>query len=393
VKVLLVQKMAGISGSERYFLTLLPALRAKGVDARFLVVQHPANAGRNAPFIDELKGKGIPVYVFDSRLPISLGLVRRLARLVREQGIDLLQTNLIHADVWGACAKLLFDRRMRIVSVKHGYTDVYQARHGLDPAHLSTDRMSLLTRWSARRIDRVVCISQALETFFVRGGLIDAAKTTSIPYGSDFSTIDTEVAEGGLRFGMPQIVVAGRLVQVKQHHLLLGILPHLVQDFPQLSVVMVGAGPLLETLVQRTRELGLSGHVRWEGFRANMHDYIRDSDVMVLPSSAEGFGLVVLEAWYHGKPVVAFDVPALNEIIESGVDGILVRPFDTESLLAELRSLLASADAMRDLGEAGRAKQRRLYDVEAMTERTIGVYRDVIAATSSAREPAGQRHG
>lgn len=393
MKVLLVQKMAGISGSERYFLTLLPALREKGVDAGFLVVQHPANAGKNEPFIEELRGKGIPVHVFDSRLSIGPGLVRRLARLMRGEGYDLLHTNLIHADVWGACAKRFFDRRLRIVSMKHGYSDAYQARHGLDPSRLKADRMSLLTRWSARAADRVVCISRGLESFYVKGGMVEAGKATTIPYGSDFSKVHTEVAEGGLRFGTPQVVVAGRLVQVKQHHLLLGILPRLAQDFPQLSVVMVGAGPLLEALVQQARELGLSDRVRWEGFRANMHDYIRDSDVMVLPSSGEGFGLVVLEAWHHGKPVVAFDVPAINEIVESGVDGILVRPFDTESLLAELRSLLASPATIQAMGEAGRAKQKRLYGIDAMTQRTIDVYREVMASTSPAGATAGQRHG
>ena len=76
------------------------------------------------------------------------------------------------------------------------------------------------------------------------------------------------------------------------------------------------------------QNLNITSHIRWEGFKSNIHDYIRDSDLMVLPSSAEGFGLVILEAWQHLKPVIAFDVPAPNEIISDKVNGRLVTAFD-----------------------------------------------------------------
>jgi len=109
-----------------------------------------------------------------------------------------------------------------------------------------------------------------------------------------------------------------------------------------------------------------------------MHDYIRDSDLMVIPSSAEGFGLVALEAWHHEKPIVAFDVPALNKIMESGVDGELVAPFDVDQLRAKIGSLLADPARMQAMGRAGKRKQTRIYGLDAMCERTIEVYRRLV---------------
>ena len=374
MKVLLIQKMAGISGSERYFLGILPELCKRGVDATFLVVQHPANAGKNKAFVAVLEAAGISVAVFNTRLPISPWLIWPLAKYIHRSGFDLVQANLIHADVRGACVKCFFLPKLRLLSVKHGYSDSYQTRHGLDPTHLRPDLMSLLTRWAGRHADRVVCISSGLESFLVRGKLIKSNKAMAIPYGFDFSNACNTVKADGVRFGNPQIVVAGRVVPVKQHHLLISILPHLVRDFPNLSVVMVGAGPLLDDLRRTTNELGLSAHVHWEGFRNNMHDYIRDSDLMVIPSSAEGFGLVVLEAWHHGKPVVAFDVPAINEIVESGVDGELIVPFDTGHLLQALKKLLASPDRMHALGAAGQDKQIRYYGIATMCERMVSLF-------------------
>lgn len=374
MKILLVQKMAGISGSERYFLSILPELRKRGVDAAFLVVQHPDNAEKNRIFVEELKASCVPVYSVDSRLPISPWLIWRLARFIKKHKFDLVQSNLIHADVWSACVKRFFMPTLRLLSVKHGYSESYQTQHGLDPAYLKLDLMSILTRWAGKYADRVVCISSALESFLVKGKLIAPSKAMAIPYGFDFSNVFTVVEAGKLRFGTPQIVVAGRVVPVKQHHLLIRILPDLISEFPNLSVVMVGAGPLLEDLKRSTHELELSANVHWEGFQSNMHDYIRDSDLMVIPSAAEGFGLVVLEAWNHGKPVVAFDVPAINEIIESGVDGELVAPFDTQQLLRSLRRLLADPERLRMLGNTGKRKQVETYCITTMCDKTISVF-------------------
>ncbi|NML85927.1 glycosyltransferase family 4 protein [Polaromonas sp.] len=385
MKVLLLQKMAGISGSERYFLSILPELRKRGVDAAFLVVQHPANAEKNRVFIAGLRAASIPVHIMDSRLSISPWLIWRLARFIKHHQFDVIQSNLIHADVWGACVKRFFMPALRLLSVKHGYSESYQTRHGLNPAYLRKDLMSLLTRWAGGYTDRVVCISSALESFLVKGNLIAASKVMAIPYGFDFSNAPSMVELGGVRFGTPQIVVAGRAVRVKQHHLLIRVLPELVREFPNMSVVMVGAGPLLEELKRSTDALGLSVNVHWEGFRDNMHDYIRDSDLMVIPSAAEGFGLVVLEAWYHGKPVVAFDVPAINEIIESGVDGELVEPFDTRQLLSSLRNLLAAPERLRVLGAAGKEKQIDKYGLALMTERTLTVMQQLTVASITGR--------
>jgi len=387
MKVLLVQKMAGISGSERYFLSVLPALKKRGVDARFLVVQHPANAQKNDGFISELKAAGVGVYVIDSRLSISPWLVWRLARIIKQQGIDILQTNLIHADVWGGCVKRFLLPKLRLVSVKHGYSDTYQTAHGLDPAYLKPDLMARLTRWAAGHSNRVVSISSALVRFFVDGGLVSSDRSVAVPYGFDFSEVVLKTPADAVRFGKPQIVVPGRVVPVKQHHLLIGILPELVREFPSLSIVMVGAGPLLDELKADCARKGLSEHVRWEGFRTNMHDYLRDSDLAVIPSAAEGFGLVVLEAWHHAKPVLAFDVPAINEIVESGTDGVLVTPFDTRQLLERIKALLADPARMQAMGNAGKRKQVETYGLDAMCEATIKVYDEVLAGDAAPGEP------
>jgi len=95
---------------------------------------------------------------------------------------------------------------------------------------------------------------------------------------------------------------------------------------------------------------------------------------MVIPSAAEGFSLVVLEVWFHGKLVVAFDVLALNELIEPGIDGELVKTFDLQQLFLILKGLLVNPEQSHTLGAAGKHKQIKTYGVATMCDRTIDAY-------------------
>src|SRR5207245_511692 len=106
--------------------------------------------------------------VMNNRFALSPWLIGRLAAYIRRHEFQLLQTNLIHADAWGALVKRLLLPRLRLLSVKHGYFEPYMTRHGLDPAYLRTDLMSLLTRWSAAKADGVIAISAALRSFLVK---------------------------------------------------------------------------------------------------------------------------------------------------------------------------------------------------------------------------------
>ena len=129
------------------------------------------------------------------------------------------------------------------------------------------------------------------------------------------------------------------------------------------------------------KSLGIQDNVVFVGFKTNVHDYLRDSDVMILPSVVEGFGLVILEALCNRKPVVAFDVPAMNEILKHGSTGLLAPPFEKAALRAAILRLLDDPALAKRIGEQGYAAFRSRYSIEVMTERTLSVY-TALAATS-----------
>ena len=98
---------------------------------------------------------------------------------------------------------------------------------------------------------------------------------------------------------------------------------------------------------------------------------------MIIPSSAEGFGLVVLESWFHAKPVIAFDVPAINEIIDHKKNGLLVKPFSRANLVKAIKSLLKDKDMLCKFGKAGQEKQKNIYDIKIMAKKTLSVLNEL----------------
>lgn len=378
MKVLFIQKMAGISGSEIYFMNILPELNKRGIKADFCCVQHPANSHKNEKFLKHLIDNGVQCHIVDSRNPVAPGLLWRLKSLVKKEGYDIVQTNLIHADLWGALLRVFSRLPFKLVSVKHGYDEGFQKRFGFDHTRLTHDRFFRISRYANSKMDHSAAISEGLAELLIKGGLIARDKIDVIHYGFDFSDKKPAADISRYQYGNPQLVIVGRLIPVKQHSLVLQILPALLEKYPGLKLVLVGAGELEEELKKQAFESGIKDAVVFAGFQSNIHDYIAASDLMLVPSSAEGFGVVILESWHNKVPVIAFDVPAPNEIIDDGVNGFLIKPFDTNQLKEKIEALLDQPQFCRQLGEKGFAKLQQTFTMEVMVNKTIALYKKAI---------------
>jgi len=378
LRILFTQKLAGTAGSEKHLLELIPNLKHRGVDVAFLQVQHPRDKNRNIDFHQDLLQAQVPVYSCETRFILSPFFLFRLVRLLRSINPQVLHTNLIHMDFIGALIKQFFLPKLKIVCTKHGYRDLYQSKHGLDSSRLRKNLFNFLSSWASKRADTIIFISQGLRTFFEKGGLSRGRSHVTIHYGFNLSGFVGNQTLTNYRFGRHQMLIIGRLVAVKQHLLVINLIPDLLRMVPDAVLVIVGSGPLKDELIRRTTELGVCNSVRFEGFQQNIHNYIGDSDLVLVPSVAEGFGITVLEAWAHAKAVVGFDVPAVNEIIENKMDGVLVKAFNHADFLNSMVDLLLSPERSRRLGENGRAKLMGKFSVSRMTGDTLRVYEGLL---------------
>ncbi len=381
MKVLHIQKLDGIAGSETYLLKILPILKKNNIQVEFLGVVREANSPKNKEFFERLEEQGIYVAEIVSRNDLSLKLLKEISNFINERRPEIVHAHLIHAILWSGIVRKFFGNNYKLLSTWHGYDEMYQAKFGFDSSHKRIDKYWITAKIAEIFTDRTTMISHGLRNLLIELGIANDKKSQVIHYGFKFKEQNFQPnTTGEFRKTNRQLIIVGRLLPVKGHVRVFNIIPKLIEKFPDLSLVLIGNGSHEETLRTKVEELGIQKHVFFEGFQRTVHQYIFNSDIVIVPSSAEGFGVVVLEAFHNKKPVLAFDVPALNEIIENTKSGILIPPFE-EGLLAEAISDLLQKKKQRELmGEEGKKRLENDFSIAAMTNKTIKEYKDLVAA-------------
>jgi glycosyltransferase involved in cell wall biosynthesis len=371
------QKIAGVAGSENYLLQLLPHLKAEGLHVEMTALVERLDMPENEGFIASLERSGIGCHqILVGRYP-DPRTAFKLALLLRAGGFDLLHSHLIFADVIAAMSGLMFPK-VRVVSTKHGYREAHLAKRGLSG---SVDRSPywLLAKAAEHGIDRSFAVSRGLRELYVKSGICDPKRIDVIHHGLPESGIEDDTAT---RYAAHQVIVPGRLVECKGHIHLLQAFPEVLARHPDAVLVVVGDGPERLALQSRSKELGIEDAVRFVGWQNNVIAWISKSDVVVIPSIGEGFGLVFLEAYVAQRPVVAFDVAPSNEILRNAETGFLVPPFDTSKMALAIADLLDDPKLRARLGSEGRRVLSEHFSWERMVQETLAFYADAIGSAA-----------
>lgn len=154
----------------------------------------------------------------------------------------------------------------------------------------------------------------------------------------------------------------------------------------QFHLVLVGDGPLRAALEALTRDLGLSQHVSFTGWRPDAaRTLIPTFDVFVQSSHWEAMSIVILEAMAARRPIVATTVGENPTVLESGVSAVLVPPREATALAAGLERVLRDRLLQKSLAARAREAYERLFTGRAMTERHVALYSDVVARRTGSR--------
>lgn len=363
MKVLHLIKVKGIGGAEQHLLALLPALRARGIDARLLSLDAGADAER---FHKALDDRGVPWRRAATGLDISPRLAGSVVRAVRAERPDLLHTHMVHGDVYGSLAANLL--RVPFVSSRHN-----DDRYLLGP-------FRYVDRAFMRRVRRLIAISDSVRDFLIRAGLPEQ-KLLTIHYGlDDLPAARSELTpeQAGISPTAPLVLAIGRLIEQKDHETLLRAFALVRGRHPEARLAILGWGILEEQTRALARDLGLEDALTLPG-RVEPRAWLDRADVFAHTSRWEGFGIVLLEAMLSGLPVVATRVSAVPEIVADGETGVLLEAGDAEAVAAALSELLADPGRRASLGKAGLARAQAEFSVARMTRRTVDVYRDALS--------------
>lgn len=308
---------------------------------------------------------------FPQFLGYALQSLRDLSRICRRERVDVLHCHLSDAEFLGILAGR-WCGVSRVITTLHS-TDFLPSRSSRDGRNWL--RVALTKQLYRKWVDRIVAVSADAAA---KAGALFAVDPENIRV--ILNRIDVDAFQGwhssglvrnglGAAPGETLLVCVARLVERKGQRVLLDALSRLVRAGMQLKLLLLGDGEARSKLEQRTRELGLTGHVMFLGSRADVADILAASDVFVLPSlSDEGTSLALLEAMASGLAIVVTSIPGNAALIEHGVTGLLVPPGDDLELAQAIASLVQNPQRARALGERARRTAQERYDIRQTIE-------------------------
>jgi len=357
----------GPAGAERCVYELATRLPSE----RFAV---EVVALRGGAVADALAAAGVPTRVMDVRGKLDLLRWRPLVRTLREGRYDILHTHLFHAGLVGAAAA----RRAGVPRWIHS-------------EHVVERRRRPWRFWWGRRVgrraDAIVCVSEGVRADHQRRTGLGDEHYAVIHNGIDVGRYTRNEAaraawrrRWGLNDGDVAAVFVGRLDGQKGIDVLLAGFEPAAGEIDGLHLVLAGDGPQRRAVERWRTASGVGGRVRVLGHVDDVPGVLAGGDLLVQPSLWEGFCLAVAEAMAAGLPVVATNIPGLNEVATSET-ALLIPPGRVGPFTEALAALAASAALRRRLGAAGRARVERRFTLDRFVAAHAALYEQVAGAT------------
>ena len=234
-----------------------------------------------------------------------------------------------------------------------------------------------ISRYLGHNFDENVTVSRAMSDLYFTLKLTPQ-RIQYIHLGMDLALPFAKENYGDFKMTTPQLIIVGRIEKIKGHQYLFDAMPDIMEVFPDVKLLILGNGAEKEQLVNQAAALGIENNISFLGYQQNPYDHIVQSDIIVLPSLFEPFGLVYIEAFALKTPVVAFDVPASNELITNNETGILVPVYDSRVMAEKIIYLLQNPLERKRLAENGFNKYTDYYLTSRMISETTSWYSTIL---------------
>jgi glycosyltransferase involved in cell wall biosynthesis len=346
--------------NDRSEVAIFCGLVNKGVELQ--VICHPS-----APECRSLTEAGVPVIKMTMRHRLDLKAVRILRKHLKDNGYDI-----VYAPRNSTLSvSLLASRGMNIKIIAYRGTIGHLSR--LDPA-------SWLT-YLHPRVDRIVCVSEAVRKYLLSMRL-PPSRLTTIHKGHNVDWYSGDSTPGLAEFGIPEnafvVGFAGNIRPVKGVDVLLRS-AHLLPQSSDIHFLLVGE-VRQKKIEELARDAGIRDRIHFTGFRKDAPALMEACDLFVMPSlEREGLPRALLEAMALGLPAVVTDVGGMPEVIVDNENGLIVPPSDPQALAEAIECLAHDPKRCAELGEHARERVVTHFNINTTIEQTMALYEDVLA--------------
>ena len=359
MKVLYLINYAGNAGTEKYVENLLRAYHPGRCECGLCY-------NLDGPLAEKVRAMGVPVFQLSMKNPYDLAAARRLAKLCREEGFDVIHAQYPREN-YIAILSRLFGSGARVVFT----------------AHLTLKQplpWRLLNRIMTPHDHKIIALCKEGAEVLAKNG-VDKGRTAVIYNGVDAAAVlprdKSVLAEFGIGEDELVLTILARFAPEKG-------LPFLCQSAARLKertrvpfrVLIAGEGEQLEEIRRLVRSLGLDGTVLLPGFRRDAARLLAASDIYLNSSGYnEAMSFAILEAMANRLPVVATDVGGNRTLVElDGQAGFIVPYGDEEGFSGAVQTLLEDAGLRQRLGEAAYQKTLGVFSLGYLLDRTFETY-------------------
>jgi glycosyltransferase involved in cell wall biosynthesis len=321
-----------------------------------------------APRVRALRDSGVRILGIKRHSKLAVWAWAPLLSLLRSERIDVLHSHQFGSNFWASILGRMAGTPV-VIAHEHNWSFEGQRTRRFVDRHVI-----------AKRADAFLAVSRQSRRAMVELEGIDPQLIRFVPLGiaAPPTTPGADVrAELGIVDGAPVIGTACTLRPEKALEVLVRGAASLVEEFPDLRVLIAGEGPdrpRVESLIDR---LDLGRTVTLLGGRGDIPDFLRALDVAVCSSNWEGSPLSVMEYMEAGLPVVATRVGGVPDMISDGVEGVLVPPGEPERIAAAVGELLRDPGLAAEMGRRGQTRRREEFDLEVTAQRIGELYEEL----------------
>lgn len=356
MRVLHVINSLGLGGAEKLIVDSLPLYKEEGIDIELCIL-----GNKNNVLLPMLEDSGIPIHISKHRNLYSVKNVFYLKRLFRD--FDIVHLHLFPTLYWGVIANLISVRKVQIF-----YTE-----HNTNNRRRNSIFFKIVDSFIYSKLEYIGCISNA-----VKNSLLQHLPNLRTPLNvinngivlDDFININGEVEIDGIDSSMFKLIQVSSFTLQKDQKTVIKALNYLPKN---VVLILVGDGPLRKECENYTRSLGLSDRVFFLGKRLDVPKLLKYSDIVILSSHFEGFGLAIVEGMVSYKPVIASDVPGLSDIVEGA--GILFKCGDDVELKSKILNLYRDENLYEKISKSS-FKKGISFDIKFMVKEYLNVYKD-----------------
>lgn len=322
-----------------------------------------------------IRSPEVQIYALHKQSGKDFGLYKRAYKLLKRLRPDVVHTRNLAALETQALA--WFSGVPARVHSEHGW-EIY------DPDG-KRHKYQLLRRLFIPFIDQYIALSKQLQDYLVDRVGVAGEKIIQIYNGVDSGRFRLRAeprcilpAEGACEGDSLVIGTVGRMYGVKDQLTLVRAFIRMVKmagtTAERLRLVMVGDGPLRSQAGQLLEEAGVRDRVWLPGMRTDVAELLREFDIFVLPSFAEGISNTILEAMASGLPVVATDVGGNPELVQDGATGRIVPPSKPDQMAEALLGYVKNPSLIELHGRRGRQRVENEFSMQRMVDQYLQVY-------------------